>query len=171
MNDISNFNNVSDYLPILNGSIFADIVVILLVVVGLIQSKNLKKWYTYLNLSACILDILVLVIGIVIARYICTKFSLKLNLFQFTGLVVLIQVVHDVIFYLLFQNVRNSFIFNIFKDYAKEVGAWAIISDSIMIAFATLLSSYLAGWSFNANIIVLIIGIYILPYLIYYNLL
>ena len=31
LKNISNFNNISDYLPILNGALFADIIVLLIV--------------------------------------------------------------------------------------------------------------------------------------------
>lgn len=172
MSDISNFKNTNDYLPILNGSIIADIVVLILLLTGFIQSSLLKKWYTSLNLSACTLDVLVLVIGIIIARFLYTyiispTFNIKFNLYIFIGLVILIQILHDILFYFMFQRLRDSYIFNIFSLYAKEVGVYAIIGDSLMIALAALLAYYLSSLSLNTNIIILILGIYILPYLLY----
>ena len=41
--DISNFNNTSDYLPILNGCINADLFVLFLVFHGIFKSAFLKK--------------------------------------------------------------------------------------------------------------------------------
>ena len=38
MNNISIFNNVNDYLPILNGAILTDMFVLLLVIFGFIKS-------------------------------------------------------------------------------------------------------------------------------------
>ena len=43
--DISNFTNVNDYLPILNGCINADLIIIFLTYHGLFKSSLLKKWY------------------------------------------------------------------------------------------------------------------------------
>ena len=55
-----------------------------------------------------------------------------------------------------------------FKQYAGEVGAGAILGDSFMIIIACLLSSYFATYSVNGNIILLIVSIYLFPYLINY---
>ena len=60
--DISNFNNISNYLPILNGSICSDIIIIFLLNHGIFNSLYLKKWYKKYQLSAVIADVLILVI-------------------------------------------------------------------------------------------------------------
>ena len=67
--DISNFNNVSDYLPIFNGCLNADLVVLFLVFHNVFKSMYLKKWYKRFSLSAVIADILILFIGIIITRF------------------------------------------------------------------------------------------------------
>ena len=64
--DISNFNNVNDYLPILNGSLNADLIIIFLLYHGIFNSSLLKKWYKKYQLSAVIADVLILVIGIIL---------------------------------------------------------------------------------------------------------
>ena len=65
--DISNFNNVSDYLSILNGCVNADLIILFLVFHGVSKSVFLKKWYKKYQLSAVIADVLILVIGIIFA--------------------------------------------------------------------------------------------------------
>jgi hypothetical protein len=60
-----------------------------------------------------------------------------------------------------------SFILDFFKKYADESGYKAILSDSIMVIFACLFSSYFAGLSLNTNIIITIVLIYSIPFLIY----
>ncbi len=67
--DISNFNNVNDYLPIINGSLAADLIIILATYYFL-GTKQLKLWYSKYGLSAVLADTLILVIGIIIARLI-----------------------------------------------------------------------------------------------------
>jgi hypothetical protein len=54
-----------------------------------------------------------------------------------------------------------------FKDYASEVGFKAVISDSAMVILSCLLASYFASLNLNKNIIILIVLVYILPYLVY----
>ena len=54
-----------------------------------------------------------------------------------------------------------------FKDYANEASYKAILADSGMIIMASLIGSYLASENLNINIIVMILSLYILPYLLY----
>jgi hypothetical protein len=54
-----------------------------------------------------------------------------------------------------------------FKDYASEVSFKAILSDSGMMIMASLIGSYFASKNTNTNIIVLIISLYLMPYLLY----
>lgn len=168
--DISNFNNVSDYLPILNGSICSDLIIIFLLYNGFFSSRYLKKWYKKYQLSAVLADVLILVIGIIIARFLYKYFFDSFNIWKFTLLVVIIQIIHDILFYLFFSIVPMGYngMLDFFKDYAKEVGIGAILGDSFMIIIASLLSSHFARYSLNTNIIILIFSVYLIPYIINY---
>jgi hypothetical protein len=170
-NDISNFNNINDYLPILNGCLNADIIIIFLVFNNVFHSIYLKKWYNTFKLSAAIADILILIIGIIIARFFYGYLFKEFNIWLFTGLAVVIQIIHDILFYLLFKNIPKgyNYMLDFFKSYAKEVGVGAILGDSLMMILACLLSSYFATFSLNQNIITLIITSYFIPYMIYYE--
>jgi len=167
--NISNFNNVNDYLPIFNAVLITDMVVILLLIFGFIKSKVLVEWYKKYNLSAVIADILIIFIGIIITRYIYSKIFSEFSIVKFTILAVLVQIIHDILFYLFFKNIPRgtNMMLDTFKDYANEVGFNAILSDSGMMIMASLLSSYLTGQSLNTNSILLIILVYILPYIVY----
>lgn len=167
---ISNFNNTSDYLPILNGVIITDLCVIFLLIFGFINSKVLFEWYRKYNLGAVIADVLIIFIGIIMARFIYPYvFGEKFSLFKFIGLSVAIQITHDILFYYLFKMVPRgkNMMLDTFKDYAKEVGFKAVLSDSLMMILACILTSYFVSLSLNTNIIILILSIYILPYAIY----
>lgn len=168
--DISTFNNVSDYLPILNGCINADIIIIFLLYHGVFKSYYLKKWYKKYQLSAVIADVLILVIGIIIARYLYKYFFGAFNIWKFTGLAVMIQIIHDILFYWFFKTVPIGYnsMLDFFKEYANEVGIKAILGDSFMMILACLLSSHFATYRLNNNIILLIISVYLLPYIINY---
>jgi hypothetical protein len=168
--DISNFNNINDYLPILNGCLNADLIIIFLLYHGVFNSFFLKKWYKKYQLSAVIADVLILVIGIIIARYLYKYFFGAFNIWKFTGLAVIIQIIHDILFYVFFNFIPVGYnsMLDFFKSYAKEVGFGAILGDSFMMILACLLSSNFATFSVNTNIIILILSSYLLPYMINY---
>ena len=169
--DISNFNNLNDYLPILNGCINADLVVLFLVFHGVFKSVYLKKWYKKYQLSAVLADVLILVIGIILARFFYKYLFDTFNIWKFTGLAVCIQIFHDFLFYFMFSNLPVGYnsMLDFFKEYAKEVGVGAILGDSFMMIVACLMSSSFATYSLNMNIITLIISLYFFPYMINYE--
>jgi hypothetical protein len=169
--DISNFKNTSDYLAILNGSLIADVIIILMVFFGFFKSKFLKNWYLKLNFFAVVADVLILVIGAILTRYFYPMIFKDWSIVKFTGLFVVIQVIHDVLFYIFFDKIvprGSNVVFDMFKDYAKEVSGGAILGDSFMVVMTALLSSLLASQSLNTNIIILILTSYILPYIMYF---
>ena len=168
--DISNFNKLQHYLPMLNGSIVADIIVLLIVYyTPYFNSSNLMRWYETYRLSAVIADVLILVVGLMITRYIFTRFNLKWNVFLFLAVLLGVQITHDYLFYLFFSYVPRGVnkMLDLFKDYAKEVKVGAILGDSFMIIIAALLSSYFANFSLHTNIILLICSVYSIPYILY----
>lgn len=168
--DISKFNKIQDYLPILNGSLLADLIVLYIVYyTPYFNSTFLMKWYEDYRLSAVLADVLILVIGIIIARYIYSYIFSSFSVIKFTGLVVGIQIIHDVLFYLFFSSLPygTNKMMDLFKKYALEVKGGAIAGDSFMIIIATLASMLFAYANVNTNIIALITMLYILPYILY----
>ena len=167
--NIANFSNTKDYLPLLTGVLITDMFVILLLNMKLINSQVLRKWYSEYNLSAVIADVLIILIGLIIARAIYYYIFDKFSILKFILVAVVVQVIHDILFYILFKNVPRGMnrMLDSFKDYANEVSYKAIISDSGMMVMAAIIASYLAGESLNKNIIVLVVSVYMLPYLLY----
>jgi hypothetical protein len=169
--DISNFTNINDYLPILNGCINADLIILFLLFHGVFKSSYLKKWYKKYQLSAVLADVLILVIGIIIARFFYHFIFKTFSIWKFTGLAVLIQITHDFLFYWLFKSTPIGYnsMLDFFKEYAKEVGVGAILGDTFMMILACLLSSNFAIQSLNINIICLVFSLYFFPYMINYE--
>jgi hypothetical protein len=169
LKSIHNFRNTSDYLPIFNGVLITDLLVIVLTLFGFIQSKVLLKWYREYNISAVIADVFIIVIGIIIARYLYPYIFAEYSLLKFIFLVLCIQIIHDILFYIFVSSVPrgNSKILDLFKDYGKENSYKAIIADSMMMITAVLLASWFNSFTLNSNIIILIVSIYLTPYLIY----
>jgi hypothetical protein len=167
--NIANFSNTKDYLPLLNGVLITDLFVILCLNMKYINSVVLKKWYGDYNLSAVIADVLIILIGLIIVRAIYYYIFDTFSIVNFIILAVIVQLIHDVLFYLFFKNVPRGMnrMLDTFKDYANEMSYKAILADSGMMILASLIASYLAGKSLNVNIITLILFLYLLPYFLY----
>lgn len=167
--NISNFNNVNDYLPLFNAVLITDLFVILLLNTKVIKSTVLQKWYEQYNLSAVIADVLIILIGIIITRAIYYYIFDNFSLFKFIILAVIVQIIHDILFYILFSITPRGVnkMLDTFKDYATDVSYKAIFADSGMIIMACLIGSYLVNKNTNTNIIILISFLYLLPYLLY----
>lgn len=167
--NIAKFNNTSDYLPLFNGVLLTDLVVIALLNLKIIDSRVLRTWYSNYNLSAVIADVLIIFIGLIIVRaiyyYVFSEFSIT----KFILLALIVQFTHDMLFYAFFKSTPRGMnrMLDTFKDYANEVSYKAVLADGGMMIMASLVASYLAGKSLNANIIVMITLLYVLPYLLY----
>jgi hypothetical protein len=169
LKNIVNFSNTSDYLPLLNAVLITDLFVILLLNTSIIKSQVLRKWYSQYNLSAVVADVLIILIGLIITRAIYYYVFETFSLLKFTILAVIVQIIHDVLFYMFFSSVPRGVnkMLDTFKDYANEVSYKAIFADSGMMIMSCILASYLVNRTMNINIIVLISFLYLLPYLLY----
>lgn len=168
--DISNFNKLSDYLPILNGAIFAELLVLFIVYyTPYFNSRKLMDWYETYRLSAVLADVLILVVGLILTRLVFKLFKMKWNLWKFLLILLAIQITHDVLFYGVFTVLPRGTnkMLDLFKDYAKEVGGKAILGDSFMILIAALTAMLFAKLPTNNNIIALVFLVYTVPYIIY----
>lgn len=168
-NNIANFSKTSDYLPLFNGVLITDLFVIFLLNLNIIKSVVLREWYNLYNLSAIIADVLIIFIGLIITRAIYYYVFDNFSIIKFTSLAVVVQIIHDILFYFMFKAVPRGVnrMLDTFKDYAKDVSYKAIVADSGMMIMASLLGSYFAGETLNFNIIVLVLSMYIMPYLLY----
>lgn len=167
--DIANFNNTNDYISILSAVIITDLIVILLLNINLIKTKSLKSWYNTFNLSAVIADVLVIVLVLILTRYLYYKIFKEFSIIKFIVLALSLQITHDILFYIMITLIPkgSNRMIDLFKEYANEVSYLAIIADSLMMISASLLAYYFVNLDMNTNIIILIIAIYIIPYMIY----
>jgi hypothetical protein len=168
-NNISNFSNTSNYLPILNAIIITDLFVLSRVVFRQINIKSLNEWYNKYGLSAVLTDVLSIMIGIIITRFLYPFIFNKFNIILFCILAVCIQVTHDLLFAVLFNVIPKGYskMLDTFKKYGKEVGFTILIADGLMMISSILLGSFLNNLNFNTNIVLLIILLYITPYFLY----
>jgi hypothetical protein len=120
-------------------------------------------------LSAVIADVLIILIGLIITRAIYYYVFDSFSIVKFVILAVIVQIIHDILFYVFFSNIPRGInkMIDTFKDYANEVSYKAILADSGMMIMSCLIASYLVNKNTNINIIVLISFLYLLPYLLY----
>jgi len=132
------------------------------------KSKYLSYWYRHFGILAIMADVLIIMIGFIIARFLYPFLFSKFNIIFFILLLVSIQIIHDISFYIFFSAVPRGFnkMLDVFKDYAKELSINALIGDSILMIFSAFLASLTAGSSLNMNIIYLITTLYFVPYIL-----
>lgn len=168
-NDITNISKATDFLPILNGAIITDLIVIFRLIMGQIKSKTLTQWYNDYGLAGVLADVLSLVIGVVITSFIYKYIFSKFNIILFTFLAVIVQIIHDVSFAILFYSIPRgkSRILDTFKDYGNEHGYVILIADALMIISTVFISSLLFSMSEKINGFIFIVLSYLIPYFLY----
>ena len=169
LKNIADFSNTNVYLPLFNAVLITDLFVIFLLNITVIKSQVLRQWYSKYNLSAVIADVLIILIGLIITRAIYYYVFDSFSILKFIILAVLVQITHDILFYVLFSNIPRGVnkMIDTFKDYATDVSYKAILADSGMMIMSCLIAFYLVNKNTNTNIIVLISFVYLLPYLLY----
>ena len=172
-NDISKFNNTSDYLPILVAVLWVETFTIFFAFTlnKKYRSSVLESWYKTYRLSAVMTDVIIVILGIIITRFLYPFIFTSFSIWKFIGVALTVQITHDLLFYQFFTAVPTGWnmMLDTFKSYGKEVGISAILGDSLIIIFSCLIASNLATYSVNTNIINLLTTLYFIPYLIYHK--
>jgi hypothetical protein len=166
----TNFRDKFEYVPIITANIYADLFIIY-VTFSRIYYKfvTLEDWYKKYRLMAMVADILIGVLYILLGRYLVYSLDLNIGLTVFALLCVVIQVIFDFLFYLLFTIVPlgTNHMLDFFKSYSKEVGVNALFGDSVLVVLAVIISALLNARSFDTNIVFLILSVYLAPYFVY----
>lgn len=168
--DISDYNNLSDYLAILCAILFVDTSIIYMAFENrFLKSKKLTQWYKSYRFAALLADVMIVFLVMVVARFLYSWFFSSFHILWFLLLVVAIQVVHDVCFAVFVRYVPTGWnqMVDFFKEYSKETGVSVILGESVMVACSCLLASYYAGFSFNENMVNLLCTLYFVPFILY----
>ena len=159
-----------EYIPIITANIYADLFIIFFTFTQLYYHiPSLEGWYKKYRLSAMIADIVIGILYILLGRYVVYKMNLNVGLTAFAALCVGIQLVFDLLFYVLFTIIPkgSNHMLDYFKGYAKEVGTGALAGDSVLVIFAVVVSALLNAQNYDTNIVFLILSVYLIPFLIY----
>ena len=157
-----------NFLSLLNAALATDLIVISLALMGYVNGKALSLWYKKFTLGAVIADVLILVIGFIIAYYIYRVFFKTYNIFLFILVVIIVQMIHDSLFGLIVSNYKgNSEILNVLKMYIKEINYRILLVDALMLVSTVLLEKAFSYTNQTNNILILIGLVYLTPYLVF----
>jgi hypothetical protein len=166
----TNYDDKFEYVPILTANIYADLFIIFVAFSKIyFNIKSLEGWYKKYRLSAMIADILIGVLYMLLGRYLVYTSGVEVGLTAFAAICVSIQIVFDFLFYMFFSIIPrgSNNMLDFFKIYATEAGTGALLGDSFLVIMAVILSAFLNQSSYDTNIVLLIMGVYLAPYFAY----
>jgi hypothetical protein len=129
-------------------------------------TQALNKWYADFGVVAAFQDVTIIVLGIALAQLVWPG----IHGWNLVAAAVVIQLIHDILFYLVILAVPNgqNRIIDLFKQYAIE-GSWKIlVSDALMIGSTVLLMEWFEN-NLVDNLIAFIAALtaYSLTYIVY----
>ena len=138
---------------------------------------SINRWYDNLGWTAVILDILSVLIGFYIAKFIYEYLvkekyiNTDYEFMKYLGLVLLVQIIHDFSFYFFvikpYPNNKNR-VMDELKLYSEKVKTSAVIGDSFMYLIGTpLLYLFIQKNNINTNTFISIVCFYLIGYLIH----
>jgi len=152
-------------LSLLNAGLLTDLIVIALSF-NVLKTPSLTLWYKKFGIGAVLADVLILVIGVLIASFIYPYLFTEYNLFYFIGLVLVVQLTHDLLFGFFVNRYQgNSPFIGVFKQYVKEIGPRILLVDALMM-ISTVLLQKLFSMSANNDVWAVVL-VYIMPYLVF----
>ena len=173
LGDITDYTEIGDWSYILLAILIVDIVILFFTrYLPDFLGRNLNIWYEKFGLSAVISDVFIIAIGFALARYAYKYFQpVKydgFNLPLFLGLLVGIQVLHDIFFYLFVIKPipkGHNRMMDVFKDYAGG-GGKIIVADAAMVVASAFLAMILKETPPDITTLIGLFSIYTLPYIL-----
>jgi len=159
---------MKDILENLNGVLLMIVILMALSVFGFLQSKTLTKWYKNFGLSALMMDIVIFMLCLSVSYWIYPYLFSKFVLVQFILVAVIVQFIHDLLLtWTAFSTPSGKFLLlDATKEYIREHGILVYIADSMVITFAILFAQFMKKYSFDMNVMTLLIFLYKVPMLI-----
>jgi hypothetical protein len=171
--DISEYQNIYDWAYIVVAVLIVETIVICLVrYYPDVFGKALNVWYNRFKLNAVLADIIIILIGFGISRYVYTEFiypTYDWNPLYFGITTVVVQLIHDVGFY--FGVIRpipqgHNAMMDVFKDYSNEVGGKILFGDAMMVIGSTILAMILKASQPHIVTSVALVTAYVIPYIL-----
>ena len=158
--------------------ILVAVLIIDLIVIFLVRffpgfwGSTINVWYDRFGLSAVIADVLVIVLGFMLAQYIYRNYlrtNYGWNPYIFGALLVGIQVLHDLIFF--FGVIKpipkgHNAMMDVFKTYADRGGSKVVVADTAMMLGSFGIASLLAGAGSQVTLFSGVLAAYAVPYIL-----
>lgn len=173
--NIANYRANEDWWFILPAILFVDVVVIFLCrFFPMTFGKSINDWYDQFGLAAVLSDVMIIAIGIAIARYVYSVFFMESegwSIYYFVALAVVIQIVHDIIFaYGVVDKIpqgHNAMI-DVFKTYIQG-GPKILLVDAVMIAGSIGIAAAMKNQDAHYTVSGFLVTAYALSYILYTN--
>ena len=174
LGDITDYAEIGDWSYILLAILIVDLIVLFLTkYFPDMLGKSLNIWYETFGLTAVISDVFIIAIGFALARYAYKYFEPiaydGFNLALFLGLLVGIQALHDIFFYLFVIKPipkGHNRMMDVFKDYAASAGGKIIVADAAMVVASAFLAMVLKETPAPTTILIGLFSVYTLPYIL-----
>lgn len=174
LGDITDFLDIGDWTYILLAILIVDIVVLFVTrYFPDTFGKNLNLWYERFGLNAVIADVFIIAIGFSLARYAYKYFQPVdydgFNLWLFIGLLVGIQFLHDIFFYLFVIKPipkGHNRMMDVFKDYAATAGGKILVADAAMVVASAFIAMALKEAPAHITALIGLFSVYTLPYIL-----
>ena len=130
------------------------------------MGKSLDTWYSKFGMTAVLSDCLVMLLGIQLVLL----FEPKAGFFHLLVLAIVIQIIHDILFYFLVIEtvpVGQNDMIDLFKEYANENSYKIVLADSFMIGSTVALGYYFHSLHTSTVSFVGLLSVYALTYIIY----
>lgn len=173
LGDISNFREVSDLLYIFFGILTVDVIVLFLTRYYKVGGEYLNEWYDKFDLLAVLADVMIILIGFIIARYLYTLYFYEKfgwSPIYFMILLVVVQLIHDILFY--FGVIKpisegHNQMMDVFKKYADDLGGVVLGGDALLMIFSALFAMIYKSISVDKFYTINALVVYALPYILF----
>lgn len=174
--DISDYYNVYDNVLIFFGALIIDVFLIFLVrYFPTFFGPSLNDWYSTFKFSAILSDILIVLLGFMLARYIYTTWIKPIygwNPLIFLGLLIAIKIVHDILFYLaviLPIPIGHNEVIDVLKKYSSSLGVKMVGGDIILMIATAFAAMYYKSEPTHVLLLGSVLALYNATYILYTN--
>jgi len=173
--NLANYRANEDWWFILPAILFVDVFIIFLCrFYPQVFGKSINDWYDKFGLAAVLSDVMIIAIGIAIARYVYSIFFMESegwSIYYFVALAVIIQIIHDIIFaYGVVDKIpqgHNDMI-DVFKTYIKG-GPKILLVDAVMIAGSIGIAAAMKNQDSHYTVSGFLVTAYALSYILFTN--
>ncbi len=174
LGDITDYTEIADWGYILLAILIIDLIVLFLTkYFPDLLGKNLNVWYEKFGFMAVVADVFIIAIGFALARYAYKYYQPVdlngFNIWLFLGLLVGIQLLHDIFFYLFVIKPipkGHNRMMDVFKDYAASGGGKILVADAAMMVGSAVIAMALKEAPTHITALVGLFAVYTLPYIL-----